>query len=512
MFNYILKRVLLFIPTLIVISLAAFALSKVAPGDPVELRLSGGMQSGQAGQSSEFLAGERAYQEKAEELGFDKPTFYFKVQAVSYPDTLYRIPKNAHRETLDRLIYDYGNWEEISNYYHSIRALELALFGTEITTDDDAYAGQNTIRDRVGQLYLKYNDKEIESFLSDINAAVNQYPKLASLSDEVDALTANYAAVKSEATPFKNYIPKFSWYGFDNQYHNWLKNLVQPKFYLDFSKSLFEKGFLNFELKFDFGNSILDDRAVWSKIKDALPWTLAINLLAILVAYLISIPLGVVQAVNKDKFWDRFSTTISFALYSLPNFWIAVLLLVFLTTPEYGEWSDLFDVGLPKFDAETPFFPLFNSDFAVLDTKFIIALPVLFLPVVCSTYRSFAFISRQMRGGLIDVIKQDYIRTAKAKGLPFQQIIWKHAFRNSLIPIITMFAVLFPAAIAGSIVIEMIFNIPGMGKLFIDSITSRDWPVVFTIMMFSAILTLVGNLVADFMYTIVDPRISFTKK
>lgn len=479
MFSYIVKRILLFIPTLIVISLAAFALSKVAPGDPVELRLSGGMQSSQAGQSSEFLAGERAYREKAEELGYDKPVFYFKVQAVAYPDTLYQIPKNAHRETLDRMIFEYGNWPQISDYYHSIRELELALFTTEVTTDDAAYAGQNIVRDRVGQLYLTYDDNEITAFLADIESSVAQYPKLSSLSDKVETLKGNYEAVKSEATPFKNYIPKFSWYGFDNQYHNWLTDFIQ----------------------FDFGTSILDDRSVWGKISDAIRWTLVINLLAIFLSYLISVPLGVFQAVHKDNFVDRSTTAATFMLYSLPNFWVAVLLLVFLTTPDYGEWTDIFDAGLPKFEPDTAF-----------AKQVVLSLWYLVLPIVCSTYRSFAFISRQMRGAMIDVIKQDYIRTAEAKGLPRNLVIWKHAFRNSLIPIITMFAVLFPAAIAGSIVIEMIFSIPGMGKLFIDSITSRDWPVVFTIMMFSAILTLVGNLVADFMYTIVDPRISFTKK
>lgn len=479
MFNYILKRLLLFIPTLIVISLAAFALSQVAPGDPVELRLSGGMQSSQAGQSSEFLAGERAYREKAEELGYDKPVFYFKVQALSYPDTLYRIPKSAHRETLDRLIYDYGNWEQISDYYHSIRDLELALFTTEVTTDDGAYAGQNIIRDRVGQLYLTYEDTEITAFISDIQTAAGNYPKLAQLNDKIEALASNYSKVKDEATPLRNYFPKFSWYGFDNQYHNWLTNFLQ----------------------FDFGTSILDDRSVWGKIKDAIQWTLVINLLAIFLSYLISVPLGVFQAVNKDSAIDRSTTAVTFALYSLPNFWVAVLLLVFLTTPDYGEWTDIFDSGLPKFEPDTKFFKMVVQ-----------SLWYLVLPVICSTYRSFAFISRQMRGAMIDVVKQDYIRTAQAKGLPGNLVVWKHAFRNSLIPIITMFAVLFPAAIAGSIVIEMIFSIPGMGNLFIDSITSRDWPVVFTIMMFSAILTLVGNLVADFLYTVVDPRISFTKK
>lgn len=113
---------------------------------------------------------------------------------------------------------------------------------------------------------------------------------------------------------------------------------------------------------------------------------------------------------------------------------------------------------------------------------------------------------------MLTVVRQDYIRTAKAKGLEEKSIIWKHAFRNSLFPIITLFAYIFPAAIAGSVTIEVIYSIPGMGKLAVDSIVARDWPVVFTILMFAAILTMIGNLVADLLYALADPRVSYSKK
>ena len=134
------------------------------------------------------------------------------------------------------------------------------------------------------------------------------------------------------------------------------------------------------------------------------------------------------------------------------------------------------------------------------------------LPLFCLTYASFAFISRQMRGGMLNVLEMDYIRTARAKGLKKQVVIWKHAFRNSLIPIITLFANIFPAAISGSFIIEVIFSIPGMGQLTLQAIFQRDYPIVFTVLMFSSILTLVGILIADIMYAFVDPRISFSNK
>ena len=117
-----------------------------------------------------------------------------------------------------------------------------------------------------------------------------------------------------------------------------------------------------------------------------------------------------------------------------------------------------------------------------------------------------------MRGGALSVLRMDYIRTAYAKGLDSKTVIWKHVFRNSLIPLITLFAYLFPAAISGSVVIEVIFSIPGMGKEAYGAIVARNYPIVFTVVMFSAVLTMFGNLVADILYSVVDPRISFTKK
>jgi peptide/nickel transport system permease protein len=134
------------------------------------------------------------------------------------------------------------------------------------------------------------------------------------------------------------------------------------------------------------------------------------------------------------------------------------------------------------------------------------------LPLFCYTYSSFAFISRQMRGSMIQTLNQDYIRTAWAKGLSDKQVYWKHALRNSLLPVITLLASVFPSLIAGSVVIEHLFTLPGMGLLAYESVVTKDFPVIYVIMLFSAILTLIGYLVADILYAIVDPRISYSKK
>jgi peptide/nickel transport system permease protein len=269
-----------------------------------------------------------------------------------------------------------------------------------------------------------------------------------------------------------------AWYGTKNQYHRWIS------------------GFL----KGDFGISYLDNRPVASKIWDALRWTLTINLISLLVSYILAIFLGVWSAVRKGTKADQIVTTALFVLYSLPSFWIGTMLIVFFTSPEYG--MNLFPPGqVTSLPIDAPFWQRF------VDIGYHLT-----LPIICISYGSLAFISRQMRGGMLSILQQDYIRTARAKGLSEKQVIWRHAFRNSLFPIITLFASIFPATIAGSIVIEVIYSIPGMGMLSLGAINARDWPVVFTVLLLAAILTMLGNLVADLLYAFVDPRVSFDKK
>ncbi len=507
MFRYILKRVLIFIPTLIIISIFTFTLSKIAPGDPVELRLAGGMQSQSGGQLAEKLAGEKAYIELSEKMGLNLPSFYFSVTSGAYPDTLYKIHRKNEREALSRLIDQYGNWEQISNYYHSVKALEYSLF--DIKRDSTTFNGLKLIRESCNDLYRNNEDGKIKRYISQIDSAVNMRSKIFQDSSwtEVQALSSlvplarkvseNYEELKKSATPGKKYLPAVHWYGLKNQYHRWLFGDV-PWFGKNDDPRNKSKGFV----RGDFGESFLDGRPVSSILLDAIKWTMILNIISVIFAYLIAVPVGVETAVNKGSTFDRISTTVLFILYSLPSFWIATMLIVFITTPEYGmDFFPTYGTGSVNLPANASFWTRF------WDTAYHLT-----LPVFCLTYGSFAFISRQMRGGMLNVIRQDYIRTAQAKGLSKTVVVWKHAFKNSLLPIITMFANLFPLMISGAVILEVIFAIPGMGRVSYESVVARNYPVLYTIFMFSAILTMVGILVADLLYAFVDPRISFTKK
>jgi peptide/nickel transport system permease protein len=251
----------------------------------------------------------------------------------------------------------------------------------------------------------------------------------------------------------------------------------------------------------EFGRSFQDNRPVLEKIAERLPITLAMNLFAVLIAYGIAIPLGVYSATHSGTALDRFLTFLLFALYSLPSFWVAMLAVTFLCNPEY---LALFPTGGIR--------SIFHSEQWSLWQRIVDYAWHLTLPMLVYTYASFAFISRQMRSALLEVLRQDYIRTAYAKGLPGRVVIWKHAVRNSLIPIVTLLAGILPSLIGGSVIVETIFSIPGMGELSFRALVARDYPAIMAVFTLSAVLTLVGILLADILYAVVDPRISFARR
>jgi len=260
----------------------------------------------------------------------------------------------------------------------------------------------------------------------------------------------------------------------------------------------------------DFDRSFKDDLPVIDKIAKALPVTLGLNVLTILIIYLISIPLGVFAAVRRGSTFDNVSSLLLFVLYSLPNFWVATLLIMFLSskaTPLEGVfgWLGRVDpvilpsVGLHIDEAQNLSYLSWLWDF----------IKHLVLPVAVMTYAGFASLSRYARTSMLETIQADFIRTARAKGLAESVVVWKHAFRNSLITIVTLLGNLLPRLIGGSVIVEYIFSINGMGKLGFDAILARDYPVIMAITTFSAFLTLLGILVSDILYSVVDPRVSY---
>lgn len=250
-------------------------------------------------------------------------------------------------------------------------------------------------------------------------------------------------------------------------------------------------------VQLDFGTSYKDGRPVLDRIGEALPITLQLNIISIFIIYLLSVPIGVFSATHQDTRADNASTFGLFLLYSLPDFWVAMLLILFLGG---GTYLDLFPIfGLSSIGAEDMSWPRWLMDRAWH----------LVLPVFCLSYASLSVISRYARAGMIEVVRQDYIRTARAYGFKERVVIYRYALRNSLIPILTMLGTILPALIGGSVIIESIFSIPGMGRLVFESILARDYPVIMGSLTITALMTLVGLIISDVLYAVTDPRIRF---
>ena len=253
-------------------------------------------------------------------------------------------------------------------------------------------------------------------------------------------------------------------------------------------------------LLLDFGESLRDHRPVIDKLKERIPVSIKLSGISLLVAYLLSIPLGIFSAVRQHTVGERLTTILLFGFYSLPNFWVATMAIIYLGG---GDFWNVFPVfGLRTSGSENWTWWQQTQD----------EIRHLILPVACMSYYSLAVLSRYMRSGMLEAIRQDFIRTARAKGLDERLVVYRHALRNSLLPIVTLMADLLPALIGGSIVIETLFSIPGMGSLGYEAVFSRDYPLIMGIFTVSALLTLVGILISDFLYTLVDPRIAYEKR
>lgn len=242
------------------------------------------------------------------------------------------------------------------------------------------------------------------------------------------------------------------------------------------------------------------EKPIWPDMWDAIQVTISLNLVVFVLIYLFAIPLGILSASFPHSAGDRISTFSLFVLYSLPSFFVAELLR--------GYFND---------DQKLISFPIMGLHSNYADTLsgfdwFLDLVHHVVLPVICMTYGGLAYISRQMRAGMMEVIRQDYIRTARAKGASKSRVILVHALRNSLFPIITLFASLLPFLIGGSVIIETIFNIPGMGKFAFEGVLRREYDVVMATLILSSVLTLIGILISDVLYVIVNPQVTFDDK
>jgi len=488
MLIYILKRLLMFIPTLLVISLLAFVISIHAPGDPVDQLVSGSELNEIQARGSDVGIYKAQLREK---LGLNLPVFYVSMETLADIDTVHRIADVDQREVLVRISRKTGNPEGTMAWH------QLMLRTENLAQKFDPNSVKLSSTGYLSQVSRIKSLLKMLSRTTDDGLRLQRVDSLEALFSTTSGMTEIRTSwLKSEETLirlhedgfwWKQWIPTIELHGFKNQYHLWL-----------FGNGKDRKGLICG----DFGISYRDGQPISDRIGARMKWSMVIALGSLVLAWLISIPLGLLGALYSGGWFDKISGWIVFSFWSIPSFFTGTLLLIFFSNPDFLDWFPTGGVKDPSlFDPEWPVWK-----------RVMHYIPYLILPVATYTLTALAFLSRQVRSGAQTEMRKDYIRTARAKGVSEYRIVTRHAFRNSLIPLITIMGQYLPAVFGGSVIIETIFSIPGMGLEIYESIISNDYPMIVTVFTLFGFMTMLGFLLSDIGYALADPRIRYSGK
>lgn len=520
MIRYLVKRLLLFVPTLFVVSLLAFYISVKAPGDPVEIL---SQTANAQGTNAAYTASQQYKDSVRVQLGLHLPLFYFSLGTSNDCDTLHRVMNRQERYALYRLTRKYGQWPMVSDYYQTLKKLPAQMARIKPDSIDAAYtylkdthtlvlyeppkgiirlkkrqrilvdstlihpypAGMvqdeaNLLLNTALTLPIIFSPEVIKAKTDSLKQITRSKPYLQFLLPHIANIEKKFTALQQHSGTGGNFIPHLAWHGSQNQYHHWMTELF----------------------KGNFGYSYIDQRPIAEKIWPRFVRSFTLVLLSVLFAYLVSVPLGVYSAQKQGSLFDRLVSVLVFILYAVPLFFAGTALLYLFANPEYLSWFPESGYCDPEH---------YDHNWS-LAQKIYHTFPYMVLPLITYTYTSFAFISRVIRSATLQELGQDYIRTARAKGLSSPQVLWRHAVRNALLPVITTFVNIFPAAIAGSIVVETIFSYDGMGIAAYESVTSRDYPMLVCIFTLAGFMSMIAYFIADVLYALVDPRIRYHSK
>ncbi|MDG1717953.1 MAG: ABC transporter permease [Saprospiraceae bacterium] len=468
MLRHIVIRSLMIIPTLLIVSIVAFILSMSTPGDEVNqaLALEGVTLDDDRISVTNYNS---QYNKKAKQLGKNKPPFYFTIQPSNYPSYKEWSDINIYdREDIKRLIKSNIPLESAMGYIQAIGEFENKYFDAKDTLS------ANFKTDWKQSIALLRKPEQLTSIRKEIIYLANEYQDTPHIEDITEILTLIPLDGKNSTW----HLPSLRWHGINNQYHSWISSFITG----------------------DFGMSILDAQPVFTKIRSAMNWTVLLILMNLVLSLLISIPLSILSAYYANSRLDRWISGLSLAVYSVPVFWMATLLIVYFTTDTYSKWLDLFPSPASFYsESETGLFSLLSKYFGRL-----------ILPVICISLKDIAYLTRVIRADLIKESTKDYATTLKAKGVSNWNAMWKHILPNSMISTITIIISNIPLALAGGLIIEVIFNIPGMGRLMYSSIIQSDWNVVYAILMLISLVTVVFYLIGDVLYTFLNPKVSYS--
>ena len=368
-----------------------------------------------------------------------------------------------------RLCWEYGNWPLIETFRQEVlRFVDLQERVWSQISSPDPTTRFSFQKMRVQALGLLSSDRP-ESIIIGMARldTLTQPDSLRELRNGFESLKRTWTAVQEHPARWRTFVPWVTFHGFDNRYFDWLEALL---FRFDLGKNQ------------DKGNAI-------DGIKNLLPVTMMFTGLGILFALLFSIPLAIWSVTNVGKKRERAFGIGLFVLDSIPAFWMALLLWMALANPDHQ--ITLFP---GSYEPNAPFWGRIHS---------------MILPLFAYTYGSLAFLTRTLRGSLLEIQREPYIKTAIALGYSPRQILWRHSLRPALLPLITVIGTVFPAMVGGSVILEKIFIIHGLGETILKATMNNDPNIILAVFTLSGLLTLVGYFVSDLLYTWADPRIRF---
>ncbi|MEL7530081.1 MAG: ABC transporter permease [Bacteroidota bacterium] len=471
MWQYLIKRLFLMVPTVIMISVLAFFISHNVGLSPV-ISQCGSVLSG----SSQIVL--RSCQERViKTYNLDKPPFYFALQSWADSDTLHRITELREKNALKRLLHFSGNWDQVNQWRSLEQAfirknLYLRLAADSISREEQALraARIKTAKRRAFDLQYYGEPAKLRRLLHGLDSLYALDSVFEPLLAERQTLANQLALFEKERSRWKIYLPRFKWYGFDNQYHAWLFKVLS---------------------RGDFGYS-MNGINISQTIGSLFFYTAFLALLGTLLVLGLGIPMGILAARKRDGWWDRFSAVLVFAFRAVPEFWLGLVLLMFFANPDFLDWFD------------SSFVPSNPTPWKLI-SRYI-------LPMIAYSYGSLAVVSRVVRASMLEQLSSDYVRTARTKGLSQKRVLYAHALRNALIPLVSLISGLFPAMIGGALILETVFQIPGLGKTLFEAILSNDAPLILAMFSLLGLLTMIGYWVTDVLYQWLDPRIKLNQK
>lgn len=484
MIRFLLKRLFWFVPTLLVISVLAFVISVFAPGDPLRDTDTTNDFSGSHKSSNALTA-------RRKNLGLDLPVFYVTIETWADCDTLYRIADSDQRNMLFRIGRKIGNPDKTMQWFHTLLRTDTLL--KQVNTDEFPFnrpAFKNNLISINNLIYQMSRTNSLERRIErtdSLNNLLRIFPGLQSVSENWAKSESLLNAALEQGAWWKQWIPAIRFHGINNQYHRWLCGNGKDR-----------RGVL----RGDFGISFRDGQPVSQHIGSKIKWTLLIMSSGLLLACFMAFSAGIFKALKPTHILSKILDASSFAFWALPLFFLANLSLLFFANPDMFEWFPGSGIRNPAdFDANWP-----------LLRRLVYYPPYLVLPISVYALSSFGFLYRQFSSALQTEMRKDYIIAGKARGLSVQHLILHHALRNALIPMITLLGQYFPLLISGSVLLEAIFSIPGMGLEIYESTLSKDYPMIVALFTLFGLFTMLGYLLSDIGIALVDPRIRLSKK